>query len=336
MGDIGFETWSYVILHNLGQIKKDDKATRLMVEKMFIRELSPQLNIRNNLRMYKKWQIKQRNREYKGGRSKRPVIRIRKKLQPDEQRTKELHLTTYELTEVYNPRNMYTTHIVENYIKTLKHGHTYSLRIATKGHIITSWDYVMNNIGSSQVITTRPAITLKHFLFRIKTSKFKCITFKCNKSENMRNNIDESILRLQKNDTHIRRELTYDNGRNVLYLWAKIQNLTNWKLKRIALNKIGKYLKKFFYSTRLPSPINIFEYTSNTNISYARQVCRYATSKVLHREIAYEINKSIKFIPRRGKSIAECLVNAKELPEMSISPVLVLHGVIRKIILPVT
>src|SRR3954463_14420071 len=40
---------------------------------------------------------------------------------------------------------------------------------------------------------------------------------------------------------------------------------------------------------------------------------RYATSKVLHREIAYEINKSIKFIPRRGKSIAEWLVNAKKI-----------------------
>ena len=137
----------------------------------------------------------------------------------------------------------------------------------------------MNNIGSSRINTTRPEIMLKHFMFRIKTNKFKCITFKCNKSGNFKNNMDENILRLQKNDTHIRRELTYDNGRNVLYLWAKIQNITNWKLKRVVLNKIGKYLKKFFYSTRLPSPILPFEYTRNTNLSYAKQVCKYATSK---------------------------------------------------------
>src|SRR3954466_15905871 len=96
----------------------------------------------------------------------------------------------------------------------------------------------------------------------------------CNKSNNFKNN----ILRLQ-ND-RIRRELTYDNGRNVLYLWAKIQNITNWKLKRVVLNKIGKYLKNFFYASRLPSPIITFEYTTNTNLSYAKQGCKYATSKV--------------------------------------------------------
>ena len=37
MGNIGFETWSYVILQNLGHLKNNDKATRLMVEKMYIR-----------------------------------------------------------------------------------------------------------------------------------------------------------------------------------------------------------------------------------------------------------------------------------------------------------
>src|SRR3954471_14874875 len=115
-------------------------------------------------------------------------MRIRK--QPDEQRVKDICPTVYELTEVYNPRNIYTTSILENYIKTFKHGHTYSLRIATRGHIVTSWDYVMNNIGSSQIITTRPEIMLKHFMFRIKTNKFKCITFKCNKSNNFKKGID--------------------------------------------------------------------------------------------------------------------------------------------------
>src|SRR3954454_6389533 len=121
MGNIGFETWSYVILQNLGHLKNNDKATRLMVEKMYIRELAPQLNIRHNFRIIKKWQVKQEKGERKNRQRNRPVMRIRK--QPDEQRVKDICPTVYELTEVYNPRNIYTTSILENYIKTFKHGH---------------------------------------------------------------------------------------------------------------------------------------------------------------------------------------------------------------------
>src|ERR1700722_6731375 len=53
MGQIGYETWNYAILENLGKLGTNAKQIRMRVEKMYIKRLQPKLNIKSNHRWVK-------------------------------------------------------------------------------------------------------------------------------------------------------------------------------------------------------------------------------------------------------------------------------------------
>ena len=49
MGHIGYETWNYAILANLGKLTQNQKQIRLRYEQYFIKKLQPKLNIKYNI-----------------------------------------------------------------------------------------------------------------------------------------------------------------------------------------------------------------------------------------------------------------------------------------------
>ena len=178
MSNIGVESWCYISLQNIGCLGTCGKTLRLQIEKAYIRKLNPKLNIR-----YKptKEALPRVSCTYR-----RPLIKFRKMSIPPLPKN-EIRFSTYKLSELAKQSMILSC--VDEILNKFKHGHTYEIKILQKGYITTTWDFLLNNIGDSPVIPVKRAVKLSHFRTRLRTNKFKSITFICNKMQFVKNNI---------------------------------------------------------------------------------------------------------------------------------------------------
>ena len=135
-------------------------------------------------------------------------------------------------------------------IPLLKHGHHYKITIQKRGYRLTNWDFVMNHIGSSQILPNGRGYTLEALRPKLETNKIKTLTLVCNKMNHMRNNPDKFIAQLVKSKTK-KRELKYTNKNDLLLIWSKITSMKNINEKRIALQKINRTILHNFNTSPL-------------------------------------------------------------------------------------
>ena len=87
--------------------------------------------------------------------------------------------TIYQITERKNGNILARTPVIENFLKKLKHGHTYEIKRINKGPILTDWGFVMNNIGTSVIIPTWRGETLNSLLEKFEFNKIQQCLFSC-------------------------------------------------------------------------------------------------------------------------------------------------------------
>ena len=213
MGYIGCETWNYAILRNFGKLKHNAKQIRLKFEKFYIGWLQPKLNVvgrkkpeRNSL-LNLKW------------RQNRPLMKFRNhNHQPN-------LLTTYSIKEIYNSEKPpIITQSIDSYFSTFLHGHYYSLKILNKGKILTDWNFLINNMGTSMLIPKSRGV-LSNLKEKILRNEINIVCFQCNKTKYIENNIDKSIRNLLTKKRGLYRFLKYCNKEELFSLWSKVQTL---------------------------------------------------------------------------------------------------------------
>jgi len=175
MGHIGYETWNYAILANLGKLTQNQKQIRLRYEQYFIKKLQPKLNIKYNIAFRKEQRTEKKKQSYK--------IRT-----PTKASKGHNNITTYTITEIHKtPPNTLTTQCLDIMIPLLKHGHHYKITTQKRGYRLTNWDFVMNQIGSSQILPNGRGYTLEALRPKLETNKIKTLTLVCNKMNHMKN-----------------------------------------------------------------------------------------------------------------------------------------------------
>ena len=218
----------------------------------------------------------------------------------------------YTLHEIRSKKT-YHTYCFDDLLPKLKHGYTYEIHLLKKGKTLTSWDYILNNIGDSPIIPTSRGIKLSFFKNRLLRSEFKHIQFICNKMQQIKANIDVNVHKLIKSNNHLKQVLKYGNKYDLLYLWSQIIKINEWNKQRSALKNIKKYILLSYGSLHMRRPFIIYQFNKILDIYNFKKICKIITSKCLRRDIADSINEQFSIIPSKGKSIADILVNIKKI-----------------------
>lgn len=124
MGQIGFETWNYAILENLGHLRINEKNIRLRYESAYIQKIQPSLNIKG---LKRNTQIIQAKRE-----KQRPRKIRRNKSLPYEIGPQKLEVLGYEIKDLTS-QEIYQGSLVDLFIKKFKFGHIYSIERKEEG-----------------------------------------------------------------------------------------------------------------------------------------------------------------------------------------------------------
>ena len=127
------------------------------------------------------------------------------------------------------------------------------------------------------------------------TNKIKKIQFKCNNFVFIQTNLKRIFTRGTKEET--------------LFLWTKIQTLTDRDLRHKINKKYAKILFTKFGLSYLPVPILTIEYTPFWGNRIFKKLCSSITKRIFKTNIAILLNKALKIIPTKPKSIMQILSN---------------------------
>ena len=94
-----------------------------------------------------------------------------------------------------------------------------------------------------------------------------------------------------------------------MFLWAKIQTLTDRDLRHKINKKYAKVLNTKFGLPYLPIPILTIEYTPFWESRVLKKLCSHVTKKIFKSNIATLLNSALKIIPTKPKSISQILSN---------------------------
>jgi len=107
-----------------------------------------------------------------------------------------------------------------------------------RGYRLTNWEFVMNHIGSSQVIPNKRAYTLEMLRANLEKNKIKEVVWICNKMNHLKNNLDKFVTQLAKAN-YTKHEIKYTNKNDPPHL-GKIISIPDINKKQKALyKKIG-------------------------------------------------------------------------------------------------
>src|SRR6185503_7988342 len=307
MGHIGYETWNYVILANLGRLSNNQRQIRQRYEQFFIKKKQPKLNIKYT---------KNKKRKHGQIHSNKQLIKFRKKHKQNGNSPTSHNITTYEITELYkSPTTTFTVQCIDTILPRLIHGHHYKMVMTQRGYRLTNWEFVMNHIGSSQVIPNKRAYTLEMLRANLEKNKIKEVVWICNKMNHLKNNLHKFVAQLAKAN-YTKREIEYTNKNDLLLIWGKIISIPDISKKQKALYKIKRSVMSTF-GTRLPYPCITFPYCKQLNLYRIRSLCFALTTNTFDHDIANYLNNSLQYIPKNLRSIKKILTNTKKINNLA-------------------
>ena len=170
-----------------------------------------------------------------------------------------------ELLQGYTTKNkepkFLETECLDQYVRWFKYGYHYKLVRVNRGGIVTDWDFVLNNIGDSKIIPEGTCKTLKDLEAALKSNRVKQVQFRCNNFTFIKENIDTRLSSLLKTNNDLKRVMSRGTKEEVLFLWAKIQNLKERDLRQKINKKYSKILNNKFGLPHLPMPILTINYS---------------------------------------------------------------------------
>ena len=200
---------------------------------------------------------------------------------------------------------------MERVLGELRHGHYYKIERTEGG------SYVMNSIGTSALYPRARGI-LEGLREKFKRNKIRKVIFQCNKTKYVKNNIDKRIFALATKGKGMDRELRYASREELLFVWAKTTDLQDSTLRKKALLKLQKHTLRCFSLDVLPTPNITFSFDSTIDTCTTKYLCRRLTTRTLEADTAAYINKNLRIIPTKQKSIAGWLVNTKRITRQSV------------------
>ena len=149
-------------------------------------------------------------------------------------------------------------------------------------------------------------------------NRIKIVTFICDKFQLIKNNIDKKILTLYKNKNAMERDLRISTKEEIIFLWAKIQNLADMEIRQKTNKNLQKYLRNKLGISVIPSTIITYEHHPYLQLKETRELCKKLASVILGRENGEIIGRALKLIPLKPKSIADILCNTNRKAQLKI------------------